>query len=691
MLSKSLTRLHFLSGQMLALLAVLGTASTERASPAFWLNNWDRDQPLLAFWGAASDSWTVAPSHRPGMQNVRAFSDLTRDIFTDDSFALEVDGEKFTDPMQLNSSHLGGCVFETDGELWTEYTHYGTKQMPITVRRSFYLPPGELFYEVRYRLTSPSGTKRVRLLDFLISGPCNEWALGNCNGNVCVIDQRQCLGLTVAVSVDQSHTVASTMGNGDFNNNDNPLKSFATSSQIPNFPEYNQFKVAFGALYDIEVGTTPVDIVTFRAVGQNADSARNNLNKALGKKPAEWESATAKSITDWLKSGELPSLTGDHEDMYKKSLLVLKNSQNPQRGTIASSLHPLYGYKNWMRDSIMAAFMLDAAGHHDEAQKFFDWIPYAPLTDTGAWHTCYDTFTGDTVGFVEPQYDSVGLYLIAMNYHLSCYGDSAWVKSHLSTIERAADWLVSRKGQNNLAPSDRAPWEESTDHHTGKDIPEQYYTWTQGCSYGGLVAASLIEKAVGSTERSNKYATRANELKEAVMSNLWDDDRGCFFRGRTSDTFAPDTRAESSSLSVIFTGLVDKAKGAMHLNYIVKNLEHLGGGIARYSQDPYFFDSIWNPCGRGTYETQRDEPSWPVTTAYACWSEHALGIDYQKRLDWMVKYSAFMNMPTGEAVDSQDGALVVPSCPDGFEHGGVFVYTTLLKHGQAKSILDTLQ
>ena len=34
---------------------------------------------------------------------------------------------------------------------------------------------------------------------------------------------------------------------------------------------------------------------------------------------------------------------------FYKSLLVLKNSQNPKLGPIASSLHNLYGYKNWMR------------------------------------------------------------------------------------------------------------------------------------------------------------------------------------------------------------------------------------------------------------------------------------------------------------------------------------------------------
>ena len=244
-----------------------------------------------------------------------------------------------------------------------------------------------------------------------------------------------------------------------------------------------------------------------------------------------------------------------------------------------------------------------------------------------------------------------------------------------------------------MAISDRAQWEESTDQHTGEPIPEQYYAWSQGCNYGGCVAASLIEKHFGNTEKAAKYAARAAEIKQGVMDSLWDADLGMFVRGRwNDDKFEKDTRADSSSLSIVFTGLCDDTtKAKSHLNYMINKLEKLGGGLSRYENDPYFFDSKWNPCGEGTRETQRNEPAWPVTTAYGCWSEHLLGIDYQKRLDWMVKYACYGNMPIGEAVDSADGALIVPSTPDCFEHGGVYVFTTLLKAGKVKSIYDTLK
>jgi len=338
---------------------------------------------------------------------------------------------------------------------------------------------------------------------------------------------------------------------------------------------------------------------------------------------------------------------------------------------------------------MMAAFMFDAAGYHSEARLFFDWIPKAERTDTGGWHTTYDTFTGKNAPFVEPQYDSAGLYLIAMNYHLKYYGDKYWVRSHLPTIEKMANFLVEKRGQNGLGISDRSPWEESTDHHTKQPIAEQYYAWSQGCIYGGLVAASIIEKSIGSSSVATTYENRAIEIKGAVKQYLWDGSR--LYRGLWADNFSPDKRADSASMSCVFTGLLEGTEARKHYDYIVGQLTHLGSGIARYSNDPYFFDSVWNPCGEGTRETQMAEPSWPVVTAYVAWSENVLGIDYQNRLDWMVQISAFGNMPIGEGVDSADGALIMPSAPDVFEHAGVYIYTTLLKQGKANSILNSLK
>jgi len=343
-----------------------------------------------------------------------------------------------------------------------------------------------------------------------------------------------------------------------------------------------------------------------------------------------------------------------------------------------------------MRDSLMAAFMLDAAGYHDEAKLFFDWIPSAQLTDNGAYHTTYDTFTGAVVGFVEPQYDSVGLYVVAMNYHLKAFGDDEWVKGHLTNLRKLISFITNNRMYMNFAMSDRSPWEESTDHHTGEALPCQFYAWSQGTSYGGLLAMASIENKVGDAARAASLLARAEEIKAAVKNNLWDSTNKRLYRGIWDDNnHQADSRADSASMSCVFFGLITGDDAKSHLNFITSQLTHLGAGIARYTNDPYFYDSIWNPCGRGTMEAAMAEPSWPVVTAYVAWSEQYLGIDFQKRLNWMVQVAAYGNMPIGEAADSKDGAMIVTSAPDSFEHAGVYVYTVLLKEGKVPSFTDT--
>ncbi|OHT02550.1 hypothetical protein TRFO_30279 [Tritrichomonas foetus] len=674
---------------MLSFLIYFSLSATQRGVPAWWLNNWDKSNTLIAFWSAAQDSWTVSPQYRPGIQQVRSFDDLTKSILSDDSFAVQIDEKIYGNSMLFNTTHLGGCVHEPTGELWAEYTIYDGQELPVKIRRSFYMTPYTTYYLVKYTFESVDGkSHNVKLLDYFAT---TQYTDGRCADNICQLEESG--SASVAVSVDISVDNTFSLGSGDWNNYDNVLNRFSQTGSIPAFPAYKQQPVTFGGLYKftVEVGKEAT-VSSVRGFGRNVNDAYNAVLNAVNKGSKVIIEETADEFSKWFKSGIVPNIEGDALDLYYKSLIVLKNSQNPKLGTIASSLHNLYTFKNWMRDAMMAAFMLDAAGHHDEFKAFMNWAVTAELDDKGGFHTCYDTMTGAIVGFVEPQYDGNGLMMMAINYHLQCFGDNDWVRGILGKLERISELLLNRNYAHLLGPSDRAPWEESSDHHTKEGIAEQYYPWTQGNSYGGLIALSKIEEKVGTDMwRVSDYMNRANEIKKATIDQLWDNNQQRFYRGRWADTFQIDDRAESATLSCLFTGLVTGDMAKSHLNYITSKLTHLGYGLARYQNDPYFYDSVWNPCGEGTRESTRSEPVWQVVTAYAAWCEDALGIDYSGRINWMIQYSAYGNMPTGECVDATDGALIVPSSPDCFEHGGVYVFTTLLHEKLAKSILETLQ
>lgn len=670
-------------------------SSSDRGTPAWWLNNWDSKNPMIALWSSQQQSWTVDPEFFPGVQQVRVFN-LSSISLANDTFSLKIDGKFYSNPKLFNSTHLGGCVQEPSGELWTEYTIYNGKVLPIKLRRSYYLPPNELFYLVKYSFESVDGKKHeIKLLDLFRSG---DAATGSCIESMCRFSPTQDLAtISASIYTDKSKKITSqvSLSNGDWTNNENLLKQFKVNngsfSTTKNY--YSGKSVAVGSLYTFTVqGKEEVVIPSIRAFGHDSTHSIQILKDALLKTPKGIIEETNKRFNDWLQSGIVPQLKNqDALDLYYKSLLVLKNSQNPAIGTICSSLHIHYGNRNWMRDAIMAAFMLDASGHHAEFKLFMDWAETAELEEKGGFHTAYNTFTGLFDLFIEPQYDSSGLFLIAMNYHLQCFGDREWVKKKLPRLDQIAKLLMSRKYPDKLGPDDRSPWEELTDHHTKEFISSQFFPWTMGNCYGGLRALSKIHQTLNTTVSLCKdYLQRAEEIRTATIKHLWDSQNERLYRGRWALTFQPDERAESATLSCIFTGLLEGNMALSHLKYIKDHLTHLEYGLARYTGDPYFYSSAYNPCGEGVKETSAAEPVWPVVTAYAAWCEDIFGIDYTKRLELMVNVSAYGNMPTGEAVDPNDGSLIVPSSPDGFEHGGVYVFTTLLHEKSAKNIIETI-
>jgi len=58
---------------------------------------------------------------------------------------------------------------------------------------------------------------------------------------------------------------------------------------------------------------------------------------------------------------------------------TLHCAQNPTLGTIVASMHPAYLFKVWGRDGAFASMILDAAGYHDEAALFLQWMSQAEV------------------------------------------------------------------------------------------------------------------------------------------------------------------------------------------------------------------------------------------------------------------------------------------------------------------------
>jgi len=94
---------------------------------------------------------------------------------------------------------------------------------------------------------------------------------------------------------------------------------------------------------------------------------------------------------------------------------------------------------------------LDASGHYSEAAQYWEWMA-ANQESGGYWHTTYDLWSGNYVSFVEPEYDSVGEFLVGVYRHYQDTGDNTFLTTVWPAVQAAANFL-----DRMLAPMDSVP------------------------------------------------------------------------------------------------------------------------------------------------------------------------------------------------------------------------------------------
>ena len=89
----------------------------------------------------------------------------------------------------------------------------------------------------------------------------------------------------------------------------------------------------------------------------------------------------------------VPSLGGqsvDFEDAglnlaYRRALVSIKQTIHPRLGFTPAATNPFddfhYGYKVWVRDSVVTSMILDLAGFVDDTADYWPWIASKQLPD----------------------------------------------------------------------------------------------------------------------------------------------------------------------------------------------------------------------------------------------------------------------------------------------------------------------
>ncbi len=297
---------------------------------------------------------------------------------------------------------------------------------------------------------------------------------------------------------------------------------------------------------------------------------------------------------DWSFYG----LTEEHIALFKKSLMMVRAHMDNDGGIIASLDSDMlehgkdtYAYV-WPRDGAYGALALELAGDPNTAEKFFS-FSNRTLTEAGyfmhkylpdgalgsSWHP----WVKDGQPQLPIQEDETALVIYTLAEHYKHSKDLEFIESlDNPLIEKAAIFMMEyRDPETKLPLASYDLWEEK----------RGVSTYTAASVYGALRAAGDIAETLGKTERAGAYREAAEEVKEGILTHLYDEESGTFVKMHNAESV--DKTVDVSSVYGVFAfGVLPPAdpKLARAFEETVKRLAHESPcmGIARYEHDGYY-------------------------------------------------------------------------------------------------------
>lgn len=663
------------------------TLPTTETARSLYLSNWD---DTVGVWMASKLSQLdTNTQYGPRLAELRFGPDMTDNQIVDYSgfFRDETNGVGYT---QINNFAATGYL-DSGGVLRSSYGEYGGVATPMQIARDYATVPEQHFTVVTYRLTNPTGSALTyRLLDALhvnnlrIGDGIPVGASYDPGRNTIVVDMS---------ASDQHYLVLGSYGQHDsFQVGDDtdsslasptvaPWYAFDDSGTLPGNTSVSTPDVSVGFADELTVPAGQTRTSSFYlAIDDTLGGVLAAADTARGSPPASWEAQTTTDYTAWLASGKQTSFAdAGLNTAYDRALVTIKQSQNPVLGTWPATTNPIaYGYKTWARDSAMTAIVLDAAGHHDETDQYFRWLASVQRPN-GTFATTFDNWSGVEVPFVEPEHDSIGMFLLGVWRHYQATGDGAFLDDLWPAVELSANWIIDNvDGTNGFGAADASIWEEQI----------EFNTFSQSLYVSGLWAAQHLAAAQGSISDLDWWAggpasilTSLHRSSLSWPAGMWNQPDSYFNRAVNTDHTARTTVDSSSNMLLLF-GVIDphSSRVAPHVARIEQDLGHDTWGIARYEGDVFYHTAPFSPAGD---EVLAPEPSWPQMAMYLAMYETAIGQDSDAlaRLTWYTSRTAAGYLPPGEAV-SNVTQLPAPSTMPEPVTGAWYVLAALVYEGQ---------
>lgn len=332
--------------------------------------------------------------------------------------------------------------------------------------------------------------------------------------------------------------------------------------------------------------------------------AAHELNQYIRRKTPEHLLRTATDFWKaWVNAYQwnFYQLPPEHIRLFKHSLMYIRAQVDHDGGIVASVDSDMlkhgidtYAYV-WPRDAAFTALSLDRARDWNISKRFFEFCrdvvddggyfmhKYLPDKSLGSsWHPWL--YEGH---FQLPiQEDETALVLYALGEHYDRSRDLEFLEEMFNPlVEKTADFMVHyRDAETRLPHPSYDLWEEK--HGTS--------TFTSATVYGALIAAAHLSSILGKSEHETRYRDAAEEIRTAIVSQLWDEESGTFVKminRKDGETMYDRTIDASSVYGVCAFGVLppNDPKVVRAWETTVQRLSYgiSTGGIARYEGDNY--------------------------------------------------------------------------------------------------------
>lgn len=295
---------------------------------------------------------------------------------------------------------------------------------------------------------------------------------------------------------------------------------------------------------------------------------------------------------------DLSILPRDIVRLFKTSLLIMRTHVDNGGAIIGSCDSDVLQFNRdtysyvWPRDGAIIAMAFDMAGFPEVSRLFFQFCnsavaekgyfnhKYSPDGSVGSsWHPLIDSYGHPQLPIQE---DETALVLYALWKHYQKYRDVEFIRRvYPRLVERVAQFLLEYRNLETALPKPSFDlWEEKMGT----------FTSTSAAVCAALNAAAAFAKVFYDRKRQEMLSLASSQLKEAILTHLYDKKLGRFLKAIYPDG-TRDTTVDSS-LAFLFMFETFEARNETvenTMNSIIKSLwvNSEIGGLARYEKDRY--------------------------------------------------------------------------------------------------------